>query len=143
MTALKPCMLNIFLLLFANLLIMKLNIVRTIGAGLSIAVILTGCDGLGKMIKKQKDFKYTVTPNPIEMHGDSVQFSVTGKFNPKLFQKKVNLTLTPVLKYAEGGEKSLKPVVLVGEKATGSGQKIAFSSGGTFNYTSEKFAFEP
>lgn len=120
---------------------MNLNILRTIGAGLSVAVILTSCDGLGKMLKKQKDIKYTLSPNPIEMHGDSVQFSVNGKFNPKLFQKKVTLTLTPVVKYA-GGEKALKPVVLVGEKATGSGQKIAFTDGGTFSYTSEKFAFE-
>src|SRR3954464_11124896 len=112
---------------------MKLNLLRTIGAGLSVAVILTSCDGLGKMIKKQKDIKYTATPNPIEMHGDSVQFSVSGKFNPKLFQKKVTLTVTPVLKYAEGGEKTLKPVVLVGEKAKGSGQKISYSSGGAFN----------
>src|SRR5688572_15860642 len=116
---------------------------RTIGAGLSIAVILTSCNGLGKMLKKQKEFQYTVTPNPIEMHGDSVQFSVNGKFNPKLFQKKVILTLTPVVTYANGGEKVLKPVVLVGERATGSGQKVGFSSGGTFNYTSEEFAFEP
>jgi tetratricopeptide (TPR) repeat protein len=137
-------MLNIFLLLFALTIIsMKLNLLRTLGAGLSVAVILTSCDGLGKMLKKQKDIKYTATPNPIEMHGDSVQFSVTGKFNPKLFQKKVTLTLTPVIKYADGGEKALKPVVLVGEKATGSGQKIAYSAGGTFNYASEKFAFEP
>lgn len=122
---------------------MKINLLRTIGAGLSVAVILTSCDGLGKMLKKQKDFKYTVSPNPIEMHGDSVQFSVNGKFNPKIFQKKVTLTLTPVIKYANGGEKKLKPVTLVGEKATGSGQKIAFSSGGSFSYTSEKFAFDP
>ncbi|MDO8998387.1 MAG: hypothetical protein Q7W45_01380 [Bacteroidota bacterium] len=121
---------------------MNSNFLRTIGAGLSVAVILTSCDGLGKMIKKQKDIKYTVSPNPIEMHGDSIQFSVSGKFNPKLFAKKVTLTLTPVVKSASG-EKALKPIVLVGEKATGSGQKIGYTSGGTFNYTSEKFAYEP
>ena len=121
---------------------MNSSLLRTIGAGITVAVILTSCNGLGKMVKKQKDIKYTVTPNPIEMHGDSVQFSVSGKFNPKLFAKKVTLTLTPVVKYSGGGEKTLKPVVLVGEKATGSGQKISYSSGGTFNYTSEKFPFE-
>jgi tetratricopeptide (TPR) repeat protein len=125
-----------------NHLTMNSKLVRTLAAGLTATLILTGCDGLGKMIKKQKEFKYTVTPNPIEMHGDSVQFSASGKFNPKLFQKKVTLTLTPVIKYANGGEKSLKPVVLVGEKSTGSGQKISYSSGGSFNYTSEKFPFE-
>ncbi|MGZ3921312.1 MAG: hypothetical protein ACXVC7_13510, partial [Bacteroidia bacterium] len=89
---------------------MNSKFLRTIGASLSVAVILTSCDGLGKMIKKQKDIKYTLTPNPIEMHGDSVQFSVNGKFNPKLFAKKVTLTLTPVVKYSTGGEKVLKPV---------------------------------
>ena len=66
-------------------LTMNSKFLRTIGAGLSVAVILSGCDGLGKMLKKQKEIKYTVTPNPIEMHGDSIQFSVTGKFSPKLF----------------------------------------------------------
>ncbi len=121
---------------------MNSKFVGILGAGISLAVILTSCDGLGKMIKKQKDIKYTMTPNPIEMHGDSVQFTVSGKFNPKLFAKKVTLTLTPVIKYSSGGEKALKPVILVGEKATGSGQKIAFSAGGTFSYASEKFAYE-
>lgn len=120
---------------------MNSKFLRTIGAGLTVAVILTSCDGLGKMVKKQKDIKYTVSPNPIEMIGDSVQFSVNGKFNPKLFAKKVTLTLTPVVKYT-GGEKALKPITLVGEKATGSGQKIAYKDGGTFSYTSEKFGFE-
>jgi tetratricopeptide (TPR) repeat protein len=122
---------------------MNSKFLRNIGVSLSVAVVLTSCDGLGKMLKKQKDIKYTVTPNPIEMVGDSVQFSVSGKFNPKIFAKKVTLTLTPVVKNSAGGEKMLKPVILVGEKATGSGQKIGYSSGGTFNYTSEKFAFEP
>lgn len=121
---------------------MNSNFLRTVGAGLAVAVVLSGCDGLGKMLKKQKDIQYTLTPSPIEMIGDSVQFSVNGKFNPKLFAKKVTLTLTPVIKSSNGNEKALKPLVLVGEKATGSGQKIGYSSGGTFNYTSEKFGFE-
>ncbi len=120
---------------------MNSKILRTIGAGLSVAVILSSCDGLGKMLKKQKDIQYTITPNPIEMIGDSLQFGASGKFNPKLFAKKVTLTITPVVKYA-GGEKAMKPIVLVGEKATGSGQKIGYSTGGTFSYTSEKIAFE-
>lgn len=121
---------------------MNSNFLRTVGAGLAVAVVLSGCDGLGKMLKKQKDIQYTLTPSPIEMIGDSVQFSVNGKFNPKLFAKKVTLTITPVVKSSSGAEKALKPLVLVGEKATGSGQKIGYSSGGTFNYTSEKYFFE-
>jgi len=121
---------------------MNSKILRTIGAGLSVAVLLTSCDGLGKMIKKQKDISYTLAPSPIEMHGDSIQFSVNGKFNPKLFAKKVTLTITPYIKY-QGGEKALKPVVLVGDKSVDPGQKISYDKGGTFAYTSEKFGYEP
>lgn len=119
---------------------MNSKFLRGIAVSLSLVVVLSSCDSLGKMLKKQKDIKYAATPNPLEMVGDSVQFSVNGKFNEKLFQKKVTLVVTPVLTW-NGGEKALKPVTLVGEKATGSGQKIAYS-GGSFNYTSEKFAFE-
>ena len=120
---------------------MNSTLLRTLGASLSVAVVLTGCNGLGKMIKKQKDINYSATPNPIEMHGDSVQFSVSGKFNPKLFGKKITMTITPIVKY-NGAEKAMKPVVLVGDKATGSGQKISFEKGGTFSYTSDKFVYE-
>jgi hypothetical protein len=64
------------------------------------------------------------------------------KYPAKIFAKKATVTVTPVVKY-NGGEKALKPVILVGEKATGSGQKISYEKGGTFSYTSEKFAYEP
>lgn len=119
---------------------MNSKFLHVVAASLSLAVVFTSCDSLGKMLKKQKEIKYAVTPNPLEMIGDSVQFSVNGKFNEKLFQKKITLVVTPVITW-NGGEKALKPITLVGEKATGSGQKIAYS-GGSFNYASEKFAFE-
>ena len=94
------------------------------------------------MVKKQSTFTYDVKPNPLEMHGDSIVFSVSGKYPAKLFAKKAIVTITPVVKYA-GGEKAMKPVILVGEKAVGSGQKISYEKGGTFSYTSEKFAYDP
>ena len=64
------------------------------------------------------------------------------KSNEKQSQKKVTFIVTPVIKYA-GGEKALRPVILVGESAIGAGQKIVFSTGGVFNYASDKIAFEP
>eukprot|EP01012_Entosiphon_sulcatum_P049805 TRINITY_DN68512_c0_g1_i1.p1 TRINITY_DN68512_c0_g1~~TRINITY_DN68512_c0_g1_i1.p1 ORF type:complete len:580 (-),score=87.95 TRINITY_DN68512_c0_g1_i1:15-1754(-) len=114
------------------------NLTLAVGA----TALLVGCNGLGKMIKKQKTITYDVKPNPLEMHGDSVVFTVSGKYPAKVFAKKATVTVTPVVKYS-GGEKAMKPVVLVGEKATGSGQKISYSTGGTFSYTTEKFAYEP
>jgi len=110
---------------------------------LTVPVLFFGsCNQLKKFIKKQKEIVYNVSPNPIEMHGDSIQFSVSGKFNPKLFPTKVTATVIPVIKY-EGGEKELKSITLVGEKAVGSGQKISYDKGGSFSYTSEKIAYEP
>ena len=108
----------------------------------SATALLVGCDGLGKMIKKQNQITYDCKPNPLEMHGDTVMFTASAKYPAKVFAKKATVTVTPVIKYANGGEKALKPVVLVGEKATGSGQKIAYDKGGSFSYTSEKIAYE-
>jgi Flp pilus assembly protein TadD len=115
---------------------------RNLSLAVGTTALLVGCNGLGKMVKKQATITYDIKPNPLEMHGDSVGFTVTGKYPAKVFAKKATVTVSPVVKYA-GGEKALKPVVLVGEKATGSGQKISYTTGGTFSYTSEKFAYEP
>jgi hypothetical protein len=121
---------------------MNTKTLRNLSLAIGTTALLVGCNGLGKMVKKQSTFSYDVKPNPLEMHGDSIGFTVTGKYPAKVFAKKATVTLTPVVKYA-GGEKTLKPVILVGEKATGSGQKISYEKGGTFSYTSEKFAYEP
>jgi len=121
---------------------MNTKTLRNLTLAVGATALLVGCNGLGKMIKKQKTITYDVKPNPLEMHGDSVVFTVSGKYPAKVFAKKATVTVTPVVKYS-GGEKAMKPVVLVGEKATGSGQKISYSTGGTFSYTTEKFAYEP
>jgi tetratricopeptide (TPR) repeat protein len=106
------------------------------------AVLLTACDGLGKMIKKQNLITHEVTPKPLEMHGDTVAFTVSGKYPAKLFAKKAIVTLTPVIKYNGGGEKALEPVTLLGEKAVGNGQKIAYEKGGSYS-KSFRTAYEP
>lgn len=121
---------------------MNTKTLRNLTLAVGATAFLVGCNGLGKMIKKQKTITYDVKPNPLEMHGDSVVFTVSGKYPAKVFAKKATVTVTPVVKYS-GGEKAMKPVILVGEKATGSGQKISYSTGGTFSYTTEKFAYEP
>ena len=118
----------------------------TLKFGLSLfagALVFSACNGLAKMVKRQSEFSYTVNPNPLEMHGDSVQFSFSGKFAEKLFAKKVTLVATPVIVYAGGKEKALRPITLIGEKGVGNGQKIGYATGGAFSYSSERFAFEP
>lgn len=121
---------------------MNIKNLRNLSLAIGATAIFAGCTGLGKMVKKQNTFTYDVKSNPLEMHADSIVFTVSGKYPAKLFAKKAIVTVTPVVKYV-GGEKAMKPVILVGEKAVGSGQKISYTKGGSFTYTTEKFAYEP
>lgn len=106
-----------------------------------IAVGLTACSGLGKLVKNADKITYKVTPDPLEMHGDSIIVTISGTYPAKIFPKKATVTTIPVIKY-NGGEKALKSVVLIGEKVEGTGTKIANKTGGSFSYT-DKVAYMP
>jgi Tfp pilus assembly protein PilF len=121
---------------------MKNRSLQTLGLAFIATVGLTACDGLGKLVKNADKITYKVTPDPMEMHGDSIAVSITGTYPAKIFPKKAVVTTIPVIKY-NGGEKELKPVVLIGEKVEGAGQKITNATGGSFTYTSEKIAYTP
>lgn len=97
-------------------------------------VFVTGCNPLKKMNKKHGMVKYTLTPDPLELHGDSVDISVSGRYPEKFFHKKAVANLVPVMKDAETGEvvKEFETIKLVGEKAEGEGEKISWS-GGSFS----------
>ncbi len=96
---------------------------------LSILVILlisiTSCDLV-------KDFTYTVTPNPLEMHGDVVKFKVVVNVPEKGIQKKVRAELTPKI-----GSSSLGTWIVQGEKVTGNGKTVFFKTGGTASFDME------
>ena len=83
----------------------------------------TGCDLL-------KDLEYTVTPSPLEMHGDSVLVKVDVTFPEKGIKKKASADITPML-----GSTALKSIRVQGEKATGNGDVIAYKLGGKVSYT--------
>ncbi|MBI3509162.1 MAG: hypothetical protein HY064_00760 [Bacteroidetes bacterium] len=91
------------------------------------------CTGLGKMSKKEATVQYTVTPNPLEMHDDSVMVTISVKYPPKYFGKKVVLTVTP-----QCGDHKFKSATLLGEKAQGTGTKIAYKTGGSYTYTDKQ-----
>lgn len=121
---------------------MKNQSLQLLSLSVITAIGFTACSGLGKFAKNANKITYTVSPNPMEMHGDSIIVSINGTYPAKIFPKKAVVTTIPVVKF-NGGEKELRPVVLIGEKATGEGQKIANANGGKFAYTSEKFAYTP
>ncbi|MBI4649252.1 MAG: hypothetical protein HY738_22315 [Bacteroidia bacterium] len=106
-----------------------------------IAIVsLSACCGLKKLTKFQSDIKYTITPNPLEMHADSVDVAIKVDFPAKCFCKKAKVEATPVLRY-EGGEKELKKETRQGEGVQENNKVIKYADGGSINYT-DKFAFD-
>lgn len=107
---------------------------------LLVAFALSSCTGLKKMKKMQSVIKYTLSPNPLEMHADSVVINVSGKFPEKYYKKKVTCEITPVLKSTSGTEIPLKVVKVQGEKVQDNNPVIKTIGGGSFTYT-DKVAY--
>jgi outer membrane protein OmpA-like peptidoglycan-associated protein len=76
-----------------------------------------------------KDFTYNVTPNPLELHGDSVKMSVVVNVPEKGINKKVKAEITPKL-----GNTSLGTWQVQGEKVTGNGKTVPFKPGGSATF---------
>jgi Flp pilus assembly protein TadD len=93
--------------------------------------------GAGSNIKKmQRDYglvKYTVEPEVLEAHGDSIPVVIRGVFPPKYFNKKAAMYFQPVVKYGDK-EMKLKPIMLRGEQVQGDGDVINYNNGGSFTY---------
>lgn len=105
-------------------------------------VAATGCNPLNKMNKKHGIVKYTVTPDPLEMHGDSVSIDVSGRYPAKFFHKKAVANVKPVMTDMNGNVvKEFEVIRLIGEAAEGEGTKIA-KAGGSFS-VSNKVPYEP
>ena len=102
---------------------MKKQSIKVIALLAVAGTFATGCDLL-------KDLEYTVTPDPLEMHGDSVRVKVDVTFPEKGINKKASADITPML-----GNTALKSVRVQGEKATGNGEVIAYKAGGKVTYT--------
>ena len=88
----------------------------------SLLISLNSCDLV-------KDFTYTVNPNPLEMHGDTLRFTVLVNIPEKGIQKKVRAELTPKI-----GNTNLGTWIVQGEKVTGNGKTVYFKPGGTVNF---------
>jgi tetratricopeptide (TPR) repeat protein len=72
------------------------------------ALSLAGCT-LPKMVKMSKEQNLTVTPNPLELHKDTVAFSMSANLPVKMLKKGTVYTVNSFYKYGEQ-EKALDPV---------------------------------
>ena len=118
---------------------MKNNTIKSFAVIGLAAVTTVACNPLNNMTKRASEVSYTVTPNPLELHGDSVEINIAGTIPPRFFNKKVSVEITPMINY-EGGDKNLDKIVLAGEDSEVDGQKIAYEKGGSFSYT-DKVAY--
>ena len=116
----------------------QMNKFRTLSYIL-LGFAVAGCNGLGKMAKNFNQVKYEVTPNPLELHGDSVAIAIKGTYPAKYFAKKVDATVTPSVK-SSTADHPFKSVTNVGEKSTTAGNKVNYKTGGSFTY-SDKIAY--
>ena len=106
---------------------------RTLGAFMVLAIAISGCNGIAKMVSNQSTIKYAVTPSPLEMHGDSIEVTINGKYPEKYFVKGATLKVTPFLSYG-GKETEFEAVDHKGETVDGDGQTISYG-GGSYTYT--------
>ncbi len=101
---------------------MKKQSIKGLAFIAAAGVLATGCDLL-------KDLDYAVTPNPLEMHGDSVKVKVDITFPEKGIKKKAYAEIYPAI-----GDHALKPLTVVGEKATANGKVVQYKPGGKVMY---------
>lgn len=103
---------------------------------LKVVAIAALVGGFAASCDLVKDLEYTVTPNPIEQHGDTCKIRINGKFVEKGLHKKAIVEVTPVLIDASGSERAFKTEYFKGEKAAGNGIVVP-KAGKSFTYNSE------
>ncbi len=94
---------------------------------LSGVLVLSGCNG--KMQQFAADY-FSTNPNPLEVKGDMVPATVTGRVPAKFFKKNAEVTVTPVLVY-NGTEATSAPVTFQGENVRGNYPTVSYNNGGT------------
>lgn len=97
---------------------------------IKVLALLIAAGGFSTGCKLLKEVDYACDPDPLEMHGDSVEITVNLTFPEKSINKKAAVEFTPTL-----GSTSLKTFRVQGEKATGSGDAIQYKAGGSVTYT--------
>lgn len=109
---------------------MKKQGIKSLAFIAAAGLMTTSCDLL-------KDLDYAVTPDPLEMHGDSVKVKVDITFPEKGIKKKAYAEITPAI-----GSHALKPITVVGEKATANGKVVPYKPGGKVVYE-DVIAYSP
>ena len=109
---------------------------KTLALVVVASTVLIACNPLNKMVKRQGEVNYELTPNPVEMHGDSIAITLNGSFPEKYFNTKVSAVVTPVIVYGENSE-SFDALKLKGEVSEAEGTVIKYEPGGSFSHVAK------
>lgn len=91
------------------------------------ALMLTGC---GKKLNQFQADYFSVNPNPLEVVGENVPASVTGRVPAEFFLKNAEVTVTPYLSY-NSTEVASEAFTFQGEKVRGNNPVVSYDNGGT------------
>jgi hypothetical protein len=94
---------------------------------ISSAVLLSSC---GKKLGQFNSDYFSVNPNPLEVVGEKVPGTVTGKIPANFFVKDAQVTVTPYLVY-NGTEVASQAYSFQGEKVRGNAPVVSYEYGGT------------
>lgn len=96
-------------------------------AAVASAMLLSSC---GKKLGQFSADYFAVNPNPLEVTGEKVNATVTGKIPAKFFVKNATVTVTPYLVF-DGTEETSQPYAFQGEKVRGNAPVVSYDNGGT------------
>ena len=101
--------------------------------------LLTACSVKNNFTKNN----YTVSPNPLELKGDSVEITIKANVPAKSINPKTIVTFSPYLKCEDGTIINLKEITIKGTKAKGNADETVDTKiGGKVSY-STKIAYTP
>lgn len=95
-------------------------------AVVGVAVAFSSCS---KKLGQFKSDYFSVNPNPLEVVGEKVPATVTGRVPAKFFVKNAEVTVTPYLVF-NGTEVASQPYRFQGEKVRGNSPVISYDNGG-------------
>ncbi len=114
----------------------SLGINKLFAFSLVVGAATTSCDII-------KDIEYTATPDPLEVHGDTVVLKkIDVTFEAKDLHKKAVAEVTPILVCSDGKEFPFRMDVYQGEKAPGNGIVIP-ADGKKVQYKTSSIAYHP
>lgn len=96
----------------------------------ALCLCIVGLSGCSKKLGQFRSDYFSVNPAPLEVQGEKVPATITGRIPQKFMLKNAKVEVTPVLVYASGETQSM-PYLIQGEEARANGTVVSYLSGGS------------